>query len=498
MTRKPKGITLVELILVVVVMAVVMAALAPFIGTIQRAWQWGDRRTEMMQHGRVSLDRMVKTLRNCTTIVAIDGETGQGTFIEFTNADGDQIAYFHNVTDNAAYYDATLGDNNLGMRTILASDGSTTTSLLAEAVQDITFSYYKYGMDTSVTPNVADRILAISVGEVEAVDIEMQMSDPEGEITSTLPLTSFVFCRVISGSVSGGEVWVADTRNNQVVKLDSGGTELVRASGFNNPYTVSVNPTDGSCWVADTMNHQIVKLDSNGGEIGRFSGFNQPVSVSVNPTDGSCWVADVNNFEIVKLDSDGAEVVRITLDGGDIWPYSVSVNPTDGSCWVAEAMKGRVIKLDSGGRELSRTSSVRHPRSVSVNSVDGSCWVADYAFFPASEVIKLNSNAGEVGRFSGFNFVFSVSVNPTDSSCWVADTNNNQVVKLDSNGGEIGRFSGFNQPVSVSVNPTDGSCWVADTRNDQIVKLDSNGGELGRFSGFLYPQSVSVDTGERD
>ena len=190
MTMRKRGITLVELILVVVVMAIIMAALAPYIGAIQRTWQWGDRRTEMMQHGRVSLDRMVKTLRNCITIVAIDGDTGQGKFIEFITPNGDYVRYFDK-------YDTILKQTDLFMRTI--SGGVSTTSLLAEAVQSITFSYYKYEIDSDTSQAV--RVPATSAGEVEAVDIAMQMSDPEGEITSTLPLTSFVFRRI---KASGG------------------------------------------------------------------------------------------------------------------------------------------------------------------------------------------------------------------------------------------------------------------------------------------------------
>jgi len=487
MTMRKKGVTLVELILVVVVMAVIMAALAPYIGAIQRVWQWGDRRTEMMQHGRVSLDRMVRTLRNCASFVAIDGTTGQGTFIEFTNPDGDQIAYFHNVTDNTAYYDATLGDNNLGMRTISA--GVTTTSLLAEAVQSITFSYYKHEMDTS-TPPVAIRTPATTVGEVGAVDIEMQLSDPEGEITSTLPLTSFVFCRVVE-TVSGGEAWVTDYYHNQVVKLDSGGTELLRVGGFNKPAGVSVNPTDGSCWVADTYNDQVVKLDSNGTQLVRLGGFSGPYSVSVNPTDGSCWVADTMNGRVVKLDSSGNELLRISL-GYFSRPQSVSVNPTDGSCWVAEWMlNGQVVKLDSGGTELLRVlGSFGFVLSVAVNPTDGSCW-----FAAARQVGKLDSNNGtQLVTVGGFDWPISVSVNPTDGSCWVADSRNARVVKLDSDGTELVSVGVHYQAVSVSVNPTDGSCWATSTH---ALKLDSNGAELLRVGGFNHPSSISVDTGER-
>lgn len=41
--------------------------------------------------------------------------------------------------------------------------------------------------------------------------------------------------------------WVADTNNDQVVKLSAdGSTELARVGGFSRPYSVSVNPADGT------------------------------------------------------------------------------------------------------------------------------------------------------------------------------------------------------------------------------------------------------------
>ncbi|MGD0113942.1 MAG: hypothetical protein ABSD48_18955, partial [Armatimonadota bacterium] len=38
--------------------------------------------------------------------------------------------------------------------------------------------------------------------------------------------------------------------------------------------------------------------------------FNEPVSVSVNPTDGSWWVADYGDSQVVHLSSAGAELWR--------------------------------------------------------------------------------------------------------------------------------------------------------------------------------------------
>jgi len=299
-------------------------------------------------------------------------------------------------------------------------------------------------------------------------------------------------------------VWVADTSNDKVVRLyQDGSGEVVRKGGFNDPYSVSVNPTDGTVWVADYYNNQVVRLSADGRtELARVGGFYRPTSVSVNPTDGTVWVVDNYNNQVVKLKANGSgELVR---KGGFNYPLSVSVNPTDGTVWVADYSNNQVVKLGADGTELIRVSGFSYPVSVSVNSTDGSVWVADYS---NNRIVKLLSsvpngynigtNTGSHVILTGFNRPSSVSVNSNDGTCWVADYYNHKVVKVKADGSEkLVNVGGFYYPISVSVNSTTGVVWVADSYNNQVVKLDPNGAQLARLSGFSYPRAVAVvDTG---
>jgi PKD repeat protein len=270
---------------------------------------------------------------------------------------------------------------------------------------------------------------------------------------------------------------VADTYDSQVADLSAAGAELWRsASGaFNEPESVSVNPTDGSCWVADTDHDQLVHLSLAGAELWRsVSGpFSEAWSVSVDTTDGSCWVADTGDNQVVHLSSVGVELWR-SASGAFNSPLSVAANPTDDSCWVADTDDSQVVHLSAAGAELWRSASgaFNYPYSVSADPTDSSCWVADT---DDDQVVHLSSAGAELWRSTSaaFNVPLSVAANPTDGSCWVADTNDDQVVHLSSAGAELWRSSSgaFSKPSSVSANPTDGSCWVADTLNCQIVKL---------------------------
>ncbi len=301
----------------------------------------------------------------------------------------------------------------------------------------------------------------------------------------------------VSVNSSDGALWVADTDNNQIVKLGDDGSELVRVNGFSAPKSVSANPTDNSVWVADTDSNQVVKLGDEtepGTELVRASGFSYPSGVSVNLNNSRVWVADTDNDQVVKLDSDGTELVRVN---GFYSPSDVSIDPTDDSVWVADTSNGQVVKLDSDGAELLRISGFNEPSSVAMDeavrdpgppSGDAAIWVAD---LDNEQVVKLADDGTELLRISGFWAPWSISVNPTDGTVWIADVSD--VVKLADDGTELGRESGFSSSYSVSVNTSDGTAWATDQWRDQVVKLAADGTELIRVGGFDTPSSISVN-----
>jgi len=494
--KKRKGVTLVELILVILVMSVTMAALTPYIRAIYRTWEYGDRRSEMLQNGRVSMDKAVKMLRTVRAVTDVD-PSGQGGYIGFIDQNGFSVLFFHNVS-GSPYYVGTAGyarDNDFIMRVTDLSN-VTTDNPLARSLASLNFIYLKETIDFQDP--------AIAPEDVRAVKIDMSLSDPEGLLSGTLAVSSLAYCRM--SDIFGGTVavWVADWAHSQIVKLDFSGNELERIGGFVKPGAVSINLSDGSCWVADTgdvlsgiMGTRVFKFDVDGNEVAKVGGFNYPMAISVNYNDGSCWIADWKwhgqENHVVKVDSSGNKIVTAR---GFSWPYSVSVNQSDSSCWVADYAHDQVVKLSSGGTELIRRSGYRLPIWVSADSRDGSAWVITNPSASTSEVVKLNSSGNELVRVGGFNSATEISVDSTDGSCWVADTRNNQVVKLSSSGEELLRVGGFDHPWGVSVNPQDGTCWVTSYFGNEVVKLNSDGTELLRVSGFLAPTGIEVYYGD--
>ena len=56
------GFTLTEILFVVILIAVLMAAIYPYLRVTHRGWQTVDRRQEIIQNARVGLDKMTRML----------------------------------------------------------------------------------------------------------------------------------------------------------------------------------------------------------------------------------------------------------------------------------------------------------------------------------------------------------------------------------------------------------------------------------------------------
>lgn len=102
---------------------------------------------------------------------------------------------------------------------------------------------------------------------------------------------------------------IADTNNNRVKRWDpdnAGGNSAVWvASGFDHPKDVTI--ADGVVYVADSLNGRIVRLDAETGALIDTFGethLHQPEGVTVTPS-GSVWVADTTWNRLIEFAADG-------------------------------------------------------------------------------------------------------------------------------------------------------------------------------------------------
>ncbi len=178
-----------------------------------------------------------------------------------------------------------------------------------------------------------------------------------------------------------GNIYVADTNNHRIRKIDSSGNVTTLAGSgtdgflnsttstnaqFSSPTGVAVD-SNGNVYVADNGNHKIRKIDSSG-NVTTFAGsssgfadgsgtnakFNSPQGVAIDGS-GNVYVADTLNNRIRKIDSSSnvttfAGSTQGFTDGNGAnakfyYPKGVVID-NSGNIFVTDAWNNKIRKID--------------------------------------------------------------------------------------------------------------------------------------------------------
>ena len=315
---------------------------------------------------------------------------------------------------------------------------------------------------------------------------------------------------------NSGNVYVADTNNNLIRKIDSSGKVTTIAgtgsagsadgigtsASFDSPIGITLD-SSGNIYVADYGNHLIRKIDSSGnvttlagsGSSGSSNGngtsasFYNPIGIAVD-SDGNVYVGDTGNNQIRKIDSSGNVT---TLAGSEssgsedgqgtsasfYKPYGIAVD-NSGNIYVADAKNYRIRKIDSSGNVTtlagsgsqglvdgnSTTASFDLPRGIAVDG-SGNVYVGD----TSNHLIRKIDSSGNVTTLAGNGIKGSADGNGTSAS--------------------------FNYPYGIAVDNS-GNIYVADSANHLIRKIETNSGLVGtptNADAGTYTISLTVSDG---
>ena len=341
---------------------------------------------------------------------------------------------------------------------------------------------------------------------------------------------------------ASGNVYVADTYNNKIRKIDISGnvTTLASGFGFSWPAGVAVDSL-GNIYVADTGSNVIRSIDTFGsvatiagsGYTGSSDGqgtaasFNTPQGIAVDAS-GNLYVADSTNSAIRKIDTSG-NVTTLAGAGTSGFlngqgtaarfsnPQGVAVDAS-GNVYVADSTNGAIRKVDTsanvttlaggGGRGSSDGQGVAakfwNPQSVVVG-LSGSIYVADTS---NNTIRKIDSSgnvtttAGEAatsgstdGQGAGASFTVPTAVAVGASgSIYVVDTGNAAIRKIDPMGAVTTFASGFSSPTGVAVGAS-GYVYVADSDDNAIYRVGAFGTRTALAGQYSYvPNGVALDS----
>jgi hypothetical protein len=150
-----------------------------------------------------------------------------------------------------------------------------------------------------------------------------------------------------------GDIFIADTGNNRIVEVTSGGSASVLAiSGLTSPSTLNAPmglavDTAGNLYIADSVNNRVVKVASGGTAGTRVStgeldpGLNTPSSVAVDRA-GNIYIASTGSNNIAEVDTSNTGTWLFT---SSLYMETFSLS---GPLGVALDVFGTVYVADSG------------------------------------------------------------------------------------------------------------------------------------------------------
>jgi sugar lactone lactonase YvrE len=294
-----------------------------------------------------------------------------------------------------------------------------------------------------------------------------------------------------------GQVVLAEFVAHRIVRIDASGKSTVLAGSgmkgdkdgrgveaeFNAPHNLVVAP-DGSIYVADTSNHRVRKLDPKTGEVttvaGREKGFagdggpardarfDQAYHVALDADGKNLYVCDLGNRRVRKIDLKAGTISTVAGNG----KRGV---PTDGTTATeAPLVDPRAVAVDKSGRLWILERAGHALRVVEDGKVRTVAGTGEKGF------------AGDGGpalkaKLDGPKFLW---IDPA-GDVLIADTENHCIRKFAVKDGTITRVAGTGkkgidaggppanvalaQPHGVAIGP-DGAMYVADSTNGRVLK----------------------------
>jgi len=303
-----------------------------------------------------------------------------------------------------------------------------------------------------------------------------------------------------------GDMYIADTNNNRIVKLSPKGKPLAawgkKGSGpgqFIKPWAVNLDPS-GNIYVADTYNGRVQELSPKGKPVASWgspgTGSGQlllPDGVAVDAA-GNVFVADFQN-RIQKFSHDG-RLLSVWASLG-AWgklarPGGMDISPS-GLIAVADAGNSRILILRPDGtveRSIGTTGQFNYPSGVAfdpaggivVANTFGSTGVVQHIADDGTATVISSSGFGQGQVVGSFGVAADASGN-----IYATDWGSSRVLKFSASGKLLGTWGKFatvadalGQPFGIAID-SHGFIYVSDDTNDRVQVRSPSGNVVAIF-----------------
>ena len=272
-----------------------------------------------------------------------------------------------------------------------------------------------------------------------------------------------------------GTIYISDAGDtNRIRKLSPDGTVTTLEAAFNTPSGLAID-NDGNLYVADTGNNQISKITPAGtvatlagdGNAGYVDGpaaqarFNGPIGIAVDAA-GNVFVSDTYNDRIRMISPDGQVS---TVAGAGMPGFADGDRRTslfDTPCGIVVANDGTLIVADTGNDRLRKITKDGNVSTFTVNS---------------------ENLSSPIGLALTYDNVLYVTELDSSRVLQVAPDGNTHVIAGSGPGFANGSDSTrFNRPTGVAIDPRNGELYVADSANYLVRRLSQTSPDAGNIT----------------
>lgn len=372
-------------------------------------------------------------------------------------------------------------------------------------------------------PVVCVLVLALAVVLLPAVARAQVVSfDGVGTVLPLTGLTSPATLHTPTGvAVDGlGNVYIADTDNNRVVKVTAAGVATVldvgspAGLGLSNPYGVAADGV-GDVYIADTNNNRVVVVTAVGavsvlnvGSPGGL-GLSNPFGVAVDGS-GDVYIADYRNNRVVVVTAAGAASVLSTgsLTPGSLCTSTALCGPSGvaldsaGDVYIADNNNNRMVEVTAagvasvmnvgspGGLRLSTPFAVAADGAGDVFITDmGNSRVLEVTAAGVTSVVSIGSvQKGTYGNGTIMYLPMGVAVDAM-GDVYIADTGNSRVVEASSN------VNFGNVPVNSAATANQQTLTYTFSSDDTLTAVNVLTQGVANKDYIVDPSSTCVATG---
>lgn len=257
-------------------------------------------------------------------------------------------------------------------------------------------------------------------------------------------------------------IYVADTGNSRIVRLDANGTilttwgsrtpdsQLLPAPGtFIEPWGIAVDG-QGNIYVADTWNHRIQKFDANSKFIQEWGSFGQPsdrpeymwgprgIAIS---QDGRVYVTDTGNKRVVVFDSDGKFLQEFGREEDSRLdePVGIAIGG-DGLVYVADTWNMQVVVFSAEGNLITKWPvqawtgySLDNKPYIAVDAEDR-VYITDPERYRVIVYSSSGTPLAVLGQYGLEADAFGLPVgiaSYSNGTVWIVDAGNNRLANFD-------------------------------------------------------------------